>query len=86
MANWQENIDLNGVLAKVGDEFDLSCVEKKCPKPVKDAIVAEIGKSSRLRNYGPLIQRARSIAEVNRILERVYNEADRIGVWCGMGI
>lgn len=81
--NWRYKIELNKVLADMGDQFDLSCVEKRCPKAVKEALAKEVEKAAPLRRFASTILSAKSIAEVERILENVFNEADRSAVWCG---
>lgn len=83
VANWQEKISLNQTLARLGDEHDLSRQEEPCPTVVREAMAAEVEKSNRLFRHGKRIREAKSIAEVNRILEDVYNDADRHLVWCG---
>lgn len=84
MANWREKIDIHGVLHKMNTKHDLSRLEEECPQEVKDALAAEVEKSSALRYLAPQIRRARSIAAVNRKLEAVFDEADVNLVWCGI--
>ena len=86
MANWREKIELNEVLSKMSDEYDLSLLEEDCPTPVKEAIAKEIEKSTWLKRFSSRIRKAKSIAAVNRILEQVFDEADRMKVWCGFSI
>lgn len=83
MANWNYKIELNKVMTKVSNDFDLSNYEEECPKEVKEAIAIEVEKAIPLKHFAPKLRKAVSIAEVNRIIERVYNEADRSLVWCG---
>jgi hypothetical protein len=82
--NWQYTIDLAGVLDKACEEFDLSLVENDCPKAVKENIANELKKAFPLARFAPRIMKAKSIAAVNRILNTVYDEADRSKVWCGL--
>lgn len=85
MANWKHKIELNKVLADMGDKHDLSSVEEPCPDGVKEAIATELAKARPLQKFCTPIRKAVSIAAVNRILDRVYDEADRSLVWCGIG-
>lgn len=84
MPQWIEKIELGEVLRKVNEEFDLSRVEERCPVPVKKQLIAVIEKSSKLRHFADAIHKARSIAALNRLIEEIYNEADRVRVWCGL--
>ena len=84
MAQWIEKIELNGVLGKAGEKFDLSRAEEDCPDEVKNDLAAEVAKSIWLSRFSGRLRGARSIAEVNRILEQVFDEADRHRVWCGL--
>ena len=81
--NWRHKIELNAVLAKTSEDFDLERVEEDCPEEVKKLLSEEVKKAWPLARFAPKIMNAKSIAEVNRILENVYNEADRRAVWCG---
>lgn len=83
MAKWHYKIQLNEVLEQASEDFDLSCFEKKCPKSVKTKLAAEVEKAPPLARFGARILRAVSIAEVNRVLSEVFDEADRSRVWCG---
>ena len=84
MANWRYTIDLHKVLGECEEQYDLEEVEFPCPEPVKTAIVAELDKAPPLRPFCADIKECKSIAAVNRVLDRVFNEADRKLVWCGM--
>lgn len=84
MANWRYRIELNAALAKANDEFDLSRHEEKCPESVLIAVASEIEKALPLARFGKKIRKAKSIAEFNRILSNIYDEADRSLVWCGL--
>ena len=81
MANWREYIDLHKVLDEMGEKHDLSIMEDDCPAEVKEAIAKELEKSVWLKIYAGQIRRARAIAAVNRILNRVYDAADQHLVW-----
>lgn len=80
---WREKINLNSVLAKMDSEHDLSRLEEDCPAEVKEAIAVEVAKSSTLGYFAGRIRRAKSIAAVNRVLARLFDEADKFKVWCG---
>ena len=84
MTNWLYEIDLAGVLKQASEEYDLSCVEKPCPLKVKRALAAELRKASPIAFMSAAITKAKSIAEVNRVLNSVYDVADRRNVWCGL--
>ena len=81
--NWREKIELNAVLDKCNEKYDLSCVELNAPEEVKEWISQEIRKSIWLNRHITPIKNAKTIAELNRILERVFNDADQYKVWCG---
>ncbi len=82
--NWRYKIDLAGALKKAGDKYDLEFVEENCPKEVKELLASEVKKAFPIAYFAPQIMKAKSIAAVNRILEKVYDEADRSAVWCGL--
>jgi hypothetical protein len=82
--NWRYKIELMKVLRNMSDKHDLECVEEPCPEEVKTAIVTEIEKAPPLRRFTKQIRQAKSIAAVNRILNRIYDEADQSAVWCGL--
>lgn len=84
MARWLYTIDLSGVLNKVGESYDLTRFEEDCPDDVKEAIAAEVEKAPPLARFAELFRNAKSIAEVNRVLNDVYDVADRQRVWCGI--
>ena len=68
----------------MGEKHDLSILEDPCPDEVKDAIAAELAKSASLAHFSGRIRKAKSIAAVNRVLAAVFDEADRMHVWCGI--
>lgn len=80
---WRYEINLNVVLSELGEEFDLSRHEEFCPEEVRELLAKECEKARPLRRFATPIRDAQSIAEVNRILENVYDVADIQGVWCG---
>ena len=84
MANWQHSIELNGVVSEMNDRYDLSRVEEDCPDAVKVALANEIRKARPIAGYANDIIACVSIAELNRMLDRVYDSADKNLVWCGM--
>lgn len=85
MSKWVYKIELNKVISQMCEEYDLSRMEEICPEEVKKAIAEEIIKVWPLKRYGEMILKSRTIAELNRYLELVYDEADRKRVWCGFG-
>lgn len=84
MAMWREKIGLNKAIAKANDQFDLTRLEEPCPQEVKDMICAEIKKSNVLNCHVFRIQSCKTIAELNRKLERVFDDADKFLIWCGL--
>ena len=83
MAAWTQKIDIHGVIGRADKKYDLSRLEEDCPEEVKADLAAEVEKCC-LWRFAPRLREARSIAEVNRILEAVFNAADRERVWCGL--
>jgi hypothetical protein len=69
MANWRYKIELNKVLTEMSEKHDLERHEEPCLKEVKEALANEIGKAWPLKRFCEKILKAKSIAEVNRILE-----------------
>lgn len=84
MANWRYKIELNKVLTEMSEKHDLERHEEPCPKEVKEALAKELEKAWPLHRFCEKILNAKSIAQVNRILENVWNAADTEGVWCGL--
>jgi hypothetical protein len=84
MTNWRYSIDLNSVLASASERHDMSKYERKCPKTVKMQIAAELRKAPPLQHFAKQIEDAESIAEVNRIIDEVYDAADANLIWCGL--
>lgn len=85
MANWLYKIELNKVLSEMSEKHGLEREEEPCPAEVTEAIATELSKAFPLMRFAPKVKAAQSIAEVNRILARVFDEADKSKVWCGMG-
>lgn len=81
--NWREKIELNQVVSKMSEKYNLGNYEEPCPKEVKEELAKEIEKSFALSRFAAKIRSSKSIAAVNRILENVFNEADVKKVWCG---
>ena len=81
---WRYKIDLAGVLQQCADKYDLTRVEEPCPDEVKQLIVTEIAKAPPLKRFVRSIQTAKAIAELNRVLEKIYDAADFERVWCGI--
>lgn len=84
MANWRHKIELNQAINKVSEEYDLTRLEEPCPVEVRDALAVECEKVFPLRRFGKKFRDAKSIAEVNRILDDVFDVADKKLVWCGL--
>lgn len=84
MANWQHKIELNQIIQQVSEDFDLSRLEEPCPEQARNALATEIEKAPPLTHFGPKIRDAKSIAEVNRLLEAIFSAADHNLVWCGL--
>ncbi len=84
MAAWRYKIELNKVLTEMSEKHDLECHEEPCPKEVKEALAKELEKAWPLKRFCQKILDAKSIAQVNRILENVWNAADTERVWCGL--
>lgn len=84
MANWRYKIELNQAISQVTEDYDLSRVEEPCPEEVRDILAKECEKAAPLRRFGQQFRDAKSIAEVNRILNDVFEEADKKLVWCGL--
>lgn len=82
--SWREHIDIAGVLEVMSEKYDLEREEEPCPPEVGEALAAEASKSIWLNRFGSELRASKSIAETNRILNRLYNDADRHRVWCGM--
>lgn len=81
--NWREKIELNQVVSKMSEKFDLERHEEPCPKEAKENLAKEVEKSIWLNRFAPKIRATKSIAALNRVLEDVFNEADRRRIWCG---
>jgi len=84
MANWKYQIELNQVINDLSEQYDLECPKEPCPQEVKEALAKELQKAPPLAHYAKKIQKATSIAQVNRILNSVFNTADASLVWCGL--
>ena len=83
MANWRHKIQLNEVLAELDERFDFSRLEEDCPQEVKQTIADEVQKAFPLARFAKQILAAKSIAALDRVLEKVFDAADRELVWCG---
>lgn len=81
---WKETINIHGVLDNANAKHDLSRVEEPCPGNVKEELAREVEKSTALKTFAPRIRNAKSIAAVNRVLNKVFNAADANLVWVGM--
>lgn len=83
MSKWIEHIELNQVINKCDSQYDLSRLEESVPNEVKELIATELEKSKYLYVFANKIREAKSIAESNRVLQKVFDHADRWRVWCG---
>lgn len=83
MAAWRHKIELNKVIREASEKHDLSRFEEPCPEEVKIALAEEVKKAWPLQRFAGYITERKSIAELNRILENLFNAADREKVWCG---
>ena len=86
MSNWRYECALNQVIAQMSEQFDLTRLEESVPVEVRRALSEEVKKALPLVRFAPTIMDARSIAEMNRILENVFDTADAELVWCGFVI
>ena len=84
MTDWRYKIELCAVLGKCNEEHDLSRFEEPCPAEVREAVAKEITKALPLVRFAKQVRAVKSIAEFNRVLARIYDEADEKLVWCGM--
>lgn len=83
MANWKYKIMLNEAIDENNEEFDLSRHEEDCPVAAKERLAAQCERAPPLVHFAASLRAAKSIAEVNRILRRVFDAADEALVWCG---
>ncbi len=83
MKEWKHKICLNKAIEANNEEFDLSRFEDDAPEVAKDRIAAELSKAQPLAHFAPLVRAAKSVAELNRLLNRIYDRADECSVWCG---
>lgn len=81
---WREKIQLGKAICKINEKFDLSRHEDLCPDEAKELLAKVVEKSIWLKRFSANFRGAKSIAEVNRIIEQVYNRADQHRVWCGL--
>jgi len=83
MAVWRYKIRLNEALEANNEEFDLSRHEEDCPVAAKERIAEQLELSPPLVRFATRVRECKSIAEVNRVLVHVFDEADSSRVWCG---
>ena len=81
---WRYRTDLANVLVNAAEKYDLSRFEEDCPEEVKEMIAAEIAKAFPLKRFVAPIKACKSIAELNRLLDKIYDAADLNRVWCGI--
>jgi hypothetical protein len=65
-------------------QHDLSRIEEDCPAELKEAIATEIAKALPLVKFVEVVRRRKSIADLTRLMEAIYDEADATSVWCGL--
>ncbi len=83
---WRERIDLAGVLQRAAEKYDLTDVEAACPEEIKREIAECLRGSQWLAHFAQDVLWAETVEDVNGVLMRVYNAADRHRVWCGMAV
>ena len=83
MANWLYKIELNSVINKMTEKYNLEMVEEDCPEEVKIALANEIRKAPPIAHLANRIMKCKAIAAVNRTLNTVFDRADENLVWCG---
>jgi len=86
MSHWRFKIELNYVIHKCNEDYDLSNFEDHCPSEVKEAIATEVEKAFPLQRFGKQVRNCETIAALNRILDDIFNTADSELVWCGMAV
>jgi hypothetical protein len=84
MVQWLFKIELNHVIYKCNEDYDLSHFEEPCPNEVKEAIATEVEKAYPLQRFAKRVRNCKTIAALNRILDDIFDIADRELVWCGM--
>lgn len=78
--NWRYEIDISGVLLTAPDLDDNDPV----PDDLRLALADELMKASPLHRFAPLMLEVESVSELNDLLDRIYDAADRSRVWCGL--
>lgn len=81
---WNYRIDLNGVVQQLNEELDWKDQEAVCPAVAKERICEEIKKAPPLTGLCGRVMEAESVADLNRVLELIYELADQQRVWCGL--
>lgn len=84
MTTWISTIELNPLINSLSLKYDLDREEEPAPEEVRIALSKEVSKSIFLIDFSIPLLEAKSIAELNRILNQVYDEADRRKIWCGL--
>lgn len=85
MTRWiGESLELNVLMRRAHDNYNLTCHEEPMPKEVLESLAAEVKKSHILCRFANEFLEAKSISETYRILRRVFDEADARNVWCGI--
>lgn len=86
MPAWRYTIDLRSAIEWCDTKYDLTRHEEPCPEECLERLVAEVEKAPTLRSAWPAkIRSCRTIAELNRVLDDLYDSADRSRVWTGGG-
>lgn len=86
MAQWRYKILLNETISRLSEEHDLTRFEEPCPEVVKTDICAELNKAAPLCRFVKDVEKCKTIAALNRLLVRIFDEADRSLVWCGFSL
>ena len=82
--NWKYKIKLNPLIIGLSEKYDLSCEEEPCPEEVKLLLSQEVEKAIPIARFGNKIKKCVTIAEVNSVIDDVYDIADRESIWCGL--
>lgn len=82
--NWRYKLNLGEVISECDEKFDLSKHEEAVPEEVKTRISDCLSSSNILNAWASKVRHSRSIAELNRILDEIYDIADRQKIWLGL--
>ena len=79
MSQWVEKIDIRGILKEYEPQDD----DEEAPDDVKERLAAEVRKSRHLAYMADRFTDCYSIADIDDVLEEVYQVADARRVWTG---